>query len=293
MGTTTKFGAGAFGSAALLGSFLYFNDKKQFFAGSADENIALNPDQFVDLRLQSVTYYNHNTNMFRVSFPKEDQSSGLTTASFVLIKGIDKDGKPAVRPYTPISTVDTKGHLDLLIKKYPEGNVSKYVHDLKVGESVQVKGPFKKLEYKPNMKKTIGMVAGGTGITPMVQVIETIFGNPDDKTSVNLIFANVSEEDILCKELFDSLEKVHPDRFKVYYTLDKPGESWKGGKGFVSAAMAKEHLPAPSNDSLILFCGPPPMLKAVAGPKGENYTQGEVGGVLKELGFTQDMVYKF
>ena len=105
--------------------------------------------------------------------------------------------------------------MDLLIKEYPEGNVSKYVHNLKVGESVEVKGPFKKLEYKPNMKKEIGMIAGGTGVTPMVQVLETIFRNSDDNTRVSLITANLTEEDILCKELFDSLEEQFPGRFKV------------------------------------------------------------------------------
>jgi len=286
---TTKV---AFGGAALGTCFVLANQKK-LFATSDNENIAISPDEFRELRLNSVTYYNHNTNIFRLGFPSKDQSSGLTTASFILVKGSDKEGKVAVRPYTPISSNSTKGHLDLLIKKYPEGNVSKYVHDLKVGDFVEVKGPFKKLEYSANMKKEIGMVAGGTGITPMVQVLEEIFNNPADRTKVSMIFANISEEDILCKELLDSLAHSFPNRFKVYYTLDKPHDEWNGGVGFVTADMAREHLPAPSKDSLILFCGPPPMLKAVAGEKGPNYTQGEVGGVLKELGFETDMVYKF
>lgn len=75
--------------------------------------------------------------------------------------------------------------------------------------------------------------------------------------------------------------------------MDKPSEGWTGGKGFVSKDMVKEHLPPPAEDTMIFFCGPPPMLKAVAGEKGKNYTQGEVGGVLKDLGYTTDMVYKF
>lgn len=34
----------------------------------------------------------------------------------------------------------------------------------------QMKGPIPKYPYQPNIKKHIGMVAGGTGITPMLQV---------------------------------------------------------------------------------------------------------------------------
>jgi len=285
----TQKAAYGFAGAALVSGMCY----KSFSADAKDESTALSPEEFRDFPLHSVTYYNHNTNIFRIQFPRKDQESGLSTASFLLIKGQDSDGKTAVRPYTPVSTNDTKGHCDLLIKKYPNGNVSQYVHGLKVGDSVSVKGPFKKLEYEANMKKDIGMIAGGTGITPMIQVLQTIFRNPEDKTKVAVIFANIAEEDILCRELLDGLAKEYPDRFKVHYTLDKPPAGWKGGEGFVSESMAKANLPKPSDDTLILFCGPPPMLKAVAGPKGPNFTQGDVGGVLSALGYTNDMVYKF
>jgi cytochrome-b5 reductase len=60
--------------------------------------------------------------------------------------------------------------MELVIKKYPDGKVSGWMHDLKVGDLVEVKGPFPKLAYVPNMKKSIGMICGGTGITPMLQV---------------------------------------------------------------------------------------------------------------------------
>jgi len=52
---------------------------------------------------------------------------------------------------------------------YPTGVMSKHMGELKVGDTLDIKGPFPKIPYKPNMKKTIGMVAGGTGITPMLQ----------------------------------------------------------------------------------------------------------------------------
>ncbi|KAL4558172.1 hypothetical protein LXL04_036370 [Taraxacum kok-saghyz] len=56
------------------------------------------------------------------------------------------------------------------------------------------------IRYTPNMKKHIGMNAGGSGITPRLQVIEAIVKNPDDTTKVSLIYANVSPDDILLKK---------------------------------------------------------------------------------------------
>jgi len=35
------------------------------------------------------------------------------------------------------------------------------------------------------------------------------------------------------------------------------------------------------------------MMKSVSGPKGPNFTQGDVGGALLELGLTNDNVFKF
>jgi NAD(P)H-flavin reductase len=90
---------------------------------------------------------------------------------------------------------------------------------LKIGDSINVKGPKGSFKYEPNMYENIGMIAGGTGITPMFQVIQYILENPEDNTNVSLIFANVSIDDILLKNDLEKFTK-HP-QFKLYYVLDK------------------------------------------------------------------------
>lgn len=60
--------------------------------------------------------------------------------------------------------------MDLVVKSYPAGKMSKHMAEMKVGDSLEMKGPIPKIPYKANMKNSIGMVAGGTGITPMLQV---------------------------------------------------------------------------------------------------------------------------
>lgn len=41
---------------------------------------------------------------------------------------------------------------------------------------------------------------------------------------------------------------------------------WKYSKGFVSDEMIKHHLPPPSSDTVILMCGPPPMINFACQP---------------------------
>jgi cytochrome-b5 reductase len=72
--------------------------------------------------------------------------------------------------------------------------------------------------YEANMCKYIGMIAGGTGITPMLQIVNAVLKNPNDVTRVSLIFANVAESDILCRKELDKL--ADDPRFSVYYVLN-------------------------------------------------------------------------
>lgn len=51
--------------------------------------------------------------------------------------------------------------------------------------------------------KKILMVCGGTGITPIYQVIQAVLNDPLDKTELYLIYANRSEEDILLRKQLD------------------------------------------------------------------------------------------
>jgi len=218
---------------------------------------------------------------------------GLSVASCIEVKAPPKEGgKPMIRPYTPTTNNDVKGYFDLIVKDYPNGKVSSYFHNLKIGDSILVKGPYDKLQYKPNMFKRIGMIAGGTGITPMLQMLKEILSNPKDKTEVHLVFANNTEDDIMQKNVLDQMA-VEYHNFHVHYVVAKPRPSWKGGVGFVDLDTVERKIPAPEEGTMVFVCGPPGMMESISGDKAEDKSQGEVSGVLKERGYTSGMVYKF
>ncbi|KIO33806.1 hypothetical protein M407DRAFT_65103 [Tulasnella calospora MUT 4182] len=160
---------------------------------------------------------------------------------------------------------------------------------MKPGQSIGIKGPFPKTPYKENQYEHVGMIAGGSGLTPMYQVIQHALSLPNDKTKITFLFSNVSEADILMRETLDAWAQKHPDRLKIVYALDKGSDKWTGATGYVSKEMIQKYLPAPSDKVQILICGPPGQVKSVAGAK-DGMKQGELGGALKELGYTQEQV---
>ncbi|KAL8488318.1 hypothetical protein ACS0TY_024554 [Phlomoides rotata] len=294
-----RFGALAAISGGIV-SYYFVSSPNVVYLDQLNEDAApkaaLNPDKWIEFKLQDKVQASHNSQLFRFSFDP-DVKLGLNVASCLITRaphGQNADGKTkyVIRPYTPISDPEAKGYFDLLIKVYPEGKMSQHFASLKPGDVLEVKGPIEKLKYSPNMKKHIGMIAGGSGITPMLQIIDAILKNPDDNTKVSLIYANVSPDDILLKKKLDVLAVSNPN-LKIFYTVDNPTNDWVGGKGYISKDMAVKGLPSPSDDALILVCGPPGMMEHVSGDKAKDYSQGEVSGILKELGYTEDMVYKF
>ncbi|KAI3324717.1 oxidoreductase NAD-binding domain-containing protein [Xylariaceae sp. AK1471] len=249
---------------------------------------------FVSLLLKDVQDINHNTKKFIFKLPEDDMVSGLAIASALLTKFVPEGEKPVLRPYTPTSDEDTRGYIELIVKKYPNGPMSTHLHNMVPGQRLDFKGPLPKYPWTPNKHEHIALVAGGTGITPMFQLIRAIFNNPEDKTKVTLVFGNVSEEDILLKHELAEIENTYPQRFRAFYVLDNPPKEWVGNKGFITKDLLKTVLPEPKEGNIKIFvCGPPGLYKAISGTKTSPKDQGELSGILKELGYTKDQVYKF
>ena len=180
-----------------------------------------------------------------------------------------------------------------------DGPMSNHIFSLKPGDTLEFKGPIPKIPIEANKWTHVGMIAGGTGITPMLQVIHRLLSDPTDKTKLTLLFGNITEDDILLKQELDGLVAKHADRFRVHYTLDKPSKQWQGLRGFVSTDMVKKAgFPSPTTKEggvMVMVCGSNPMVKHICGEKNPDKSQGEVdpGSVLGKLGFTKDNVFKF
>ncbi|CAF3989211.1 unnamed protein product [Rotaria sp. Silwood2] len=263
------------------GQKLTFETKKS--GGASQTHLApdaLDPNAFRSFKLSDIKQYNHNTNVFTFDFDNPTAKYNGKTASCVLFKA-DIDGKEVVRPYTPVSRPNTIGHLDFVIKNYPKGIMSKHVHGMKKGEIIEIKGPIPKYPYEPNKFENLVLIAGGTGITPMIQVIEEVLFNPNDKTKITFLFANVSLDDILLKEHLDKLTEKYPDRFKVHYIVDKVTKNeakiWQGEVGYITAKMFKKLSPMPAKKDdenlLVMVCGPPGFMKLLSGEKTKDFKQ--------------------
>lgn len=256
--------------------YYYLSNKK-----SKPKSICcLDPETFKEFKLVKRTELSHNVAKFRFDLPTPDSVLGLPIGQHIICRGKDDNGELVTKPYTPTTLDSDVGYFELVIKMYPQGKMSHHFREMQEGDFLAVKGPKGRFKYEPGKYRAFGMLAGGTGITPMFQVARAILENPSDKTKVHLIYANVTYEDILLKEELDSFAKDFSDQFSVYYVLNTPPEEWSGGVGFITAEMIQDHCPAADSDIQILRCGPPPMNKAMAAH-------------LETIGYTSEMQFQF
>ncbi|KAF6339161.1 cytochrome b5 reductase 3 [Rhinolophus ferrumequinum] len=264
--------------------FLY-NLLMKMFQRSTPAITLESPDIKYPLRLVDKEVINHDTRRFRFALPSPEHILGLPIGQHIYLSA-RIDGNLVIRPYTPVSSDDDKGFVDLVIKvyfkdthpKFPAGGkMSQYLESMAIGDTIEFRGPNGLLVYqgkgkfaiRPDKKsspviktvKSVGMIAGGTGITPMLQVIRAIMKDPADHTVCHLLFANQTEKDILLRPELEELRNEHSARFKLWYTVDKAPEAWDYSQGFVNEEMIRDHLPPPEEEPLILMCGPPPMIQ--------------------------------
>jgi len=106
-------------------------------------------------------------------------------------------------------------------------------------------------ENKIKKVNKIGMIAGGTGITPMFQLIQKIISTKD-KTGISLIYCTKFIEDIaFCEDLvnYDRTGKL-----SFYPVVETPNASkWFYGKGKVTEEIIENYMPSPKGRQKIIL----------------------------------------
>ena len=268
---------------------------KHFFAPETRPK-GLNQREYQKYKLTKITEINHNTKIFRFALQTPTTILGLPTGNHISFRYFDNNNDEIRRPYTPITSNDDKGYFDMLIKIYEHGKMTQHLNSLKLGNFIQARGPMGKIEYDapghfivkkgketlPFNVSNVNLICGGTGITPMLQLIRQIIKDDNDDTKVKMIFGNVSKNDIL---LYDELKDLRSKNanIKIRFTIDKKDandNTWNESVGYVTNDMINEFLFKPNDKPATFLCGPPVMVKILE-------------KTLKNMGYPDDKILKF
>ncbi len=143
---------------------------------------------------------------------------------------VDIKGETYYRTFSLSSSPTKDKFLRLTIKKAFNGLVTNYMVDnLKANDTLSIslpKGNFF-IEQNPANTRTILLFAGGSGITPLFSMINTLLKD-EPNSKLNLFYANRNSEESIFLDELKSIEKRNPDHFKlINHFSEKVGQVTK------------------------------------------------------------------
>ena len=169
-------------------------------------------------------------------------------------------GSDAWRSYSIASTVDDLPSIELLIRLLPEGLTSEWLRNrAKVDDVVTLQGPFGNFFLRERERAPHIMIAGGTGLAPMMSMIDTIRAQSGRKPPILLSFGCASEQGMFNLEQLDLREHWMPG-LTVRLSVDSGTAGDKIRIGNPLAVIGVDDIPDPA--SIAYLCGPPSLIAA-------------------------------
>jgi anthranilate 1,2-dioxygenase reductase subunit len=166
-------------------------------------------------------------------------------------------GSVSGRSYSFANSSAEPGRMEFFIRMLEDGAMSNYLRTkVRPGDPVKLEGPFGRFFLRPPRGNRLIMVAGGTGLAPMLSMLSQLEGMAPARPQVTLLYgANRPGE------LF-GIDRVRAYDWVELKTITvKGGGDWDGPQGFVTDLISDDLLDEPSLADAYL-CGPPPMIDA-------------------------------
>lgn len=170
-------------------------------------------------------------------------------------------GEVVARNYSA-SCAPNGRELSLTIKRVRGGRVSAALQGTRVGDALEVGGPYGGFTVTPDARaaRSYVLVAGGSGITPLLSIARAVLAR-EPRSRVSLVYGSRSPGDVIFARAIDALARENA-QLDVKLVVQEATPDWQGAVGRVDADML----------GLLV-----PKLRAAGDPEAEYYVCGPDG----------------
>jgi anthranilate 1,2-dioxygenase reductase subunit len=159
------------------------------------------------------------------------------------------------------------GQYTFYIKILEQGAMSNYLaREVKLGDQMDVTGPFGRFYLRP-LQRPVLMVAGGTGLAPMLSMLDTMVIQGDVNHTVRLLYGANQPDELFGLDKIAGYKDQGLD-VSMELSIVDPDANWNGTTGHVTSLLRSELLNGGNCD--VYLCGPPPMIDAAETWLSEN-----------------------
>lgn len=171
-------------------------------------------------------------------------------------------GMDTSRAFSLANAPSDKKVIELNIRHVPGGEATTYIHEqLKVGDKVELSGPYGRFFVRKSAPENFLFLAGGTGLSSPKSMILDLLESGEDR-EIALVYGARNRGELYYDEMFRDLAAKH-ENFTYIPALSEPEDSdaWDGATGFVHE-VANDHFNADFRGYKAYMCGPPQMIDA-------------------------------
>ncbi|MEV6415127.1 2Fe-2S iron-sulfur cluster binding domain-containing protein [Kribbella sp. NPDC051718] len=167
-------------------------------------------------------------------------------------------GTDASRSFSMANTSSREsGQLEFVIRVYPGGLFSEFLDQrLRVGDQLELTGPFGVFTLRDNPGARIVFVGGGAGMAPILSLLRTMSERGIER-QVTFYYGARTRQDLCFVDELRELERTLPG-FRYMPALSE--DEWDGENGLITDVVRKHEPDLKGADAYV--CGPPPMVEA-------------------------------
>lgn len=221
-------------------------------------------DQYLSLKVREVVKETPDT--VTIYFEQPEPYLDYKPGQYLTVI-LEIDGKEVRRSYSLCTSPFVDPHPGITVKRVDKGLVSNYLNDhIRPGKTINIMKPLGNftLDFHSKNARQLVMIAGGSGITPIMGIAKSLLIN-EPQSKVSLLFCSRSEEGIIFKKALENLESQYGPRFQVTHQLSKPSASWTGSKGRLNHTVLANYLDSAIDKNAeathFFLCGPEGMME--------------------------------
>mgnify|MGYP006202921447 CR=1 FL=1 len=175
--------------------------------------------------------------------PEELQANYRFVAGQYINLKLTLDGNEIRRAYSICATPES-GELRIAIKSIKNGYFSKFANEqLTIGKVLEVGTPEGKFTFEPDAsrQKNYAAFVAGSGITPVMSILQTVLEKEPNSTFV-LVYGNKSSNETIFYNQLHDLQLKYVGRFFVHYVFSQQKAEDQLDEKRVESSKSLTHL---------------------------------------------------
>jgi propane monooxygenase reductase subunit len=171
-------------------------------------------------------------------------------------------GEDEHRSFSMANLAAGTGELEFMIKRYQGGRFSGLLGEdgLKVGDELQVAGPYGVFTLRASSPRRILFIGGGAGMAPILCLLRSMAETGVDRPAVYYYGARTATDLFHLDEIEELGSRLPGFTFVPALSEAADGDGWAGETGLITDVV--ERLEGDLAEVDAYLCGPPPMVDA-------------------------------